>query len=388
MSAPGALLARRPVSADGAGLVPQLALALVCGGYAVGAAFGWGSPRLALFMGDFGLSAAAAHRGRLLLPLRPQLGAAAFARLAAVRPLLRDGGARATPSGAGTRSSWTARCPARLADLFFLCFAPPAIVGLLVLAKRPVTKAGWVCLGLDAWLIGGSLLTLSWSLALAQAAQVEGRASPHTALSLAYPLLDIALVSMVLALHFRRSAVNRSAVNTAIAALALTVLCDALFTSPLLRDNYRSGQLLDAGWFAGSLLLAYAPWVGPTRTHGRRGAHARGYGDVPGPRAGTTGTRAPPGRRSQSVSGQPPHRGSLAALTPYLAAAVCTLGILYNVLDGRSVDRVVLFTGCTVVLALVVRQGIMLSTTSPSPRNWPRRRTTSAPWCRAPATSS
>src|SRR4029079_6272225 len=41
-------------------------------------------------------------------------------------------------------------------------------------------------------------------------------------------------------------------------------------------------------------------------------------------------------------------------------AAVCTLGILYNVLNGRSVDRVVLLTGGTVVLALVVRQGIML----------------------------
>ncbi|MYS51638.1 EAL domain-containing protein, partial [Streptomyces sp. SID6013] len=55
-----------------------------------------------------------------------------------------------------------------------------------------------------------------------------------------------------------------------------------------------------------------------------------------------------------------PIAGSLAALTPYLAAAVCTLGILYNVLNGRSVDRVVLLTGGTVVLALVVRQGIML----------------------------
>ena len=61
-----------------------------------------------------------------------------------------------------------------LADFCFLLFAPPAIVGLLVLAKRPVTKAGWVCLGLDAWLIGGSLLTLSWSLALARTATFDG----------------------------------------------------------------------------------------------------------------------------------------------------------------------------------------------------------------------
>jgi diguanylate cyclase (GGDEF)-like protein/PAS domain S-box-containing protein len=39
---------------------------------------------------------------------------------------------------------------------------------------------------------------------------------------------------------------------------------------------------------------------------------------------------------------------------------VCTLGILYNVITGQKCDRVVLFTGCTVVMALVVRQGIML----------------------------
>lgn len=224
-----------------------------------------------------------------------------------------------------------------LADVFFLCFAPPAIVGLLVLAKRPVTRAGWVCLVLDSWLIGGSLLTLSWSLALAHTAHmadVEGASVARAALSLAYPLLDIVLVSMVLALHFRRSNVNRAAVNTAIAALALTVLCDALFTSPLLRQTYHSGQLLDAGWFAGSLLLAYAPWGA-----GREGEAVSGDGQ-------------------RSVSR--PIAGSLAALTPYLAAAVCTLGILYNVIEGRRVDRVVVFTGCTVVLALVVRQGIML----------------------------
>ena len=47
----------------------------------------------------------------------------------------------------------------------------------------------------------------------------------------------------------------RAAVNTAVGALALTVMCDALFTSPLLHNDYRSGQLLDAGWFACSLLL-------------------------------------------------------------------------------------------------------------------------------------
>ncbi|WP_229348179.1 EAL domain-containing protein [Streptomyces sp. UNOB3_S3] len=337
MSAPGAALPRRPAPAGGPGVLPQLLLAIVCGGYATGAALGWGSPELAATMGDFGLSGAA--------------GLAATScfwygrtRSTRFRPAWLLFAASSAMAGFGNFVwGWYEVVLGRQvpspspADFCFLLFAPPAIIGLLVLARRPVTRAGWVCLGLDSWLIGGSLLTLSWSLALAHTAHFAGETVAHAALSLAYPLLDIVLVSMVLALHFKRSSANRSAINTAIAALALTVLCDALFTSPLLQANYRSGQILDAGWFAGYMLMAYAPWV--AREERESGAR--------------------PGRPPAPPAGRP-IAGSLAALTPYLAAAVCTLGILYNVLDGHHVDRVVLFTGCTVVLALVVRQGIML----------------------------
>ncbi|MFE9403792.1 putative bifunctional diguanylate cyclase/phosphodiesterase [Streptomyces sp. NPDC006530] len=357
MSAPGAILTRPPLSGGGGPcMVSPLVLALICAGYATGAFLGWGSSELAQIMGDFGLS---------------------FAALIAAISCLRYARGGATGSESSFRPAWLlfsfssamAACGNGVwgwyevvlrrevpmpsaADFFFLCFAPPAIVGLLVLAKRPVTRAGWVCLALDSWLIGGSLLTLSWSLALARTAREgEGEGVAHATLTLAYPLLDIVLVSMVLALHFRRSSANRSAVNTAIAALALTVLCDALFTSPLLREHYRSGQLLDAGWFAGSLLLAYAPWG------------ARRLPPAPPRRPAV----APRGARPSAVRPRPypqpatrPLASSLAALTPYLAAAVCTLGILYNVIEGHRVDRMVVFTGCTVVLALVIRQGIML----------------------------
>ncbi|MDT0481323.1 MULTISPECIES: putative bifunctional diguanylate cyclase/phosphodiesterase [Streptomyces] len=370
----GALLpSRPPVLRGGSSLVHQLLLALVCAGYAIGSALGWGSREVALIMGDFGLSAAAGaaavscflHARDRRVRFRQAWLLFALSSLMASLGNLIWGWYEVVLGREVPSPSY--------ADLFFLCFAPPAIVGLLVLAKRPVTKAGWVCLGLDSWLIGGSLLTLSWSLALAQAAKSEGPSVAHTALSLAYPLLDIALVSMVLALHFRRSAVNRTAVNTAIGALALTVMCDALFTSPLLHNNYRSGQLLDAGWFAGSLLLAYAPWAAPRQPDGDRrrptGRTRVVHEHLPRPRFGIQ--RHPSAQGVQGVQGAQggdhsrypvtrPITGSLAALTPYLAAAVCTLGILYNVLNGRSVDRVVLLTGGTVVLALVVRQGIML----------------------------
>ncbi|MET9078846.1 EAL domain-containing protein [Streptomyces sp. NPDC004232] len=357
---------RRPAAGEGSRVTEQLVLALVCAAYAVGAAFDWGAHEVALIMGDFGLSAAAgvAAVSCFLYSRSPRVRFRSAWLLFALSSMMASLG-NAVWGWYEVVLGRPVPTPS-YADLFFLCFAPPAIVGLLVLAKRPVSKAGWICLGLDAWLIGGSLLTLSWSLALAQAARFDGPSVPHTALSLAYPLLDIALVSMVLALHFRRSPGNRTAVNTAIGALALTVMCDALFTSPLLHSSYRSGQLLDAGWFAGSLLLAYAPWVarhrGAQEAHrpdghtrvihehvpGQRGA---GHPHVPVPAPGSDHSRYPSGR---------PLTGSLAALTPYLAAAVCTLGILYNVLNGRRPDHVVLITAGMVVLALVIRQGIML----------------------------
>jgi diguanylate cyclase (GGDEF)-like protein/PAS domain S-box-containing protein len=340
LSSPGPVISRRTVAGGRAGLLPQVLLALACAGYAIGAALGWGSPWLALVMGDFGLGAAA-------LVAAVSCFRYARHRTGSLRPAWLLFALSSAMAGFGNVVwGWyevvlgqPVPSPSP-ADFFFLLFAPPAIVGLLVLAKRPVTRAGWTCLALDAWLIGGSLLTISWSLALAHTARMQGESVAPAALALAYPLLDIVLVSMVLVLHFRRSSANRSAVNTAIAALALTVLCDALFTSPLLREHYRSGQLLDAGWFAGSILLAYAPWVG------RRDAD--GW------------DRAPAARYRRTHHAGRPIAGSLTALTPYLAAAVCTLGILYNVIDGRVPDRVVIFTACTVVLALVVRQGIML----------------------------
>nr|WP_225823057.1 EAL domain-containing protein [Streptomyces sp. TML10] len=357
---------RRPVASEHTRLMEQLVIALVCAAYAVGAAFDWGTDEVALFMGDFGLSAAAGTAA---------VSCFLYARTRRVR--FRSAWllfALSSAMAALGNAVWgwyevvlgrTVPSPS-YADLFFLCFAPPAIVGLLVLAKRPVTRAGWICLGLDAWLIGGSLLTLSWSLALAQTARFEGSSVAHAALSLAYPLLDIALVSMVLALHFRRAPGNRTAVNTAIGALALTVMCDALFTSPLLHSSYRSGQLLDAGWFAGSLLLAYAPWAAPRRRSAREARPADGrtrvvHEHVPGQRS--TGHHLPlaaPGSEPGRFPAGRPLTGSLAALTPYLAAAVCTLGILYNVLNGRRPDHVVLITAGAVVLALVIRQGIML----------------------------
>ncbi|SOB81967.1 PAS domain S-box-containing protein/diguanylate cyclase (GGDEF) domain-containing protein [Streptomyces sp. 1331.2] len=315
--------------------LPGLALGALCLAYALGAAAGWGSRQLAVFMGDFGLAAAALAAALSCLVYGCAVGGHA-------RPawLLFGLSSLMVAMGNGTWGWYelVVRTPLprdSLAEYAFLLFAPLAITGVLVLAQRPRSAAGWLCLLLDGWLIAGSLFTLSWSLALGRIAAGEGGSPLRLALNLAYPVLDILLVSLVVGLRFGGRDGNRAAVHTAMLALAVTVMCDALFTSPELRSSYHSGELLDAGWFSGSLLLAWAPWSPRWRRPLREHPSA---GGLPRRRVATT----------------------FSALTPYAAAAVCTAGILYNALGGRELDRVVAAAACTVGLALILRQGVML----------------------------
>ncbi len=323
------LPARTPLSRLTAGL-----LAVLCAGYAAGAAVGWGSSELALVMGDFGLAGAALVAALSCLAHGLTVGGH-------TRPawLLFGLSSAMVAFGNGAWGWYEVVLrqplpPDSLADYAFLLFAPLAIIGLLVLAQRPRTPAGWLCLLLDGWLVAGSLFTLSWSLALGRVAAGDGDDPLKLALGLGYPVLDILLVSLVVGLRFRGRDGNRAAVHTAMIGLALTVVCDALFTTPQFHSDYHSGELLDAGWFAGSLLLAWAPWQ-----HGRH-----------------------PSREHPSAQGSPRRRvaSTFSALTPYAAAAVCTAGILYNALGGRPLDRVMLAAASTVGLALIVRQGVML----------------------------
>ncbi|MFG3050736.1 putative bifunctional diguanylate cyclase/phosphodiesterase [Kitasatospora sp. NPDC048239] len=315
--------------------LPGAALGALCLTYALGASLGWGSPQLSVFMGDFGLAAAALAAALSCLAYGCAVGGHA-------RPawLLFGLSSLMVSFGNGTWGWYelvegTPLPQDSLAEYAFLLFAPLAITGVLVLAQRPRSAAGWLCLLLDGWLVAGSLFTLSWSLALGRTAAGEVGSPLRLALNLAYPVLDILLVSLVVGLRFGGRDGNRAAVHTAMVGLAVTVLCDALFTSPELRVSYHSGELLDAGWFAGSLLLAWAPWSPRWRR---------------------------PLREHPSVGGLPRRRvaTTFSALTPYAAAAVCTAGILYNALGGRPLDRVVAAAACTVGLALILRQGVML----------------------------
>lgn len=306
-----------------------LVVALVVGtAYGAGSLTGWGSPVLAAVMGDFGLSAAAAlamcsclARARMLTG-RARLSWALFG-LACAAVMLGN------LVWGWYEVVWGQRVPTpSLADAAFLCFGPLAVAGIVFAARGPNGVLAWLRRVLDGWLIAGSLFTLAWTLALARLADSQGDDPVRMLFVLAYPTMDILLISVVLGLRFRTPRRDRAALNLAVSGLAVTVLSDGLWTSPQLRGTYHSGELLDAGWFLGSLLLACAPWVG-----GRVGSA--------------------PSERSAVFS-------QLGLIAPYLSATVCVVGVVCEAALNRSADPVALVVAGGVLLGLIVRQGATL----------------------------
>lgn len=124
VSAPSALLEPQTVPGGGTGLLPRLLLAGVCAGYGVGAAFGWGSPEVALIMGDFGLSAAALIAAvSCLLYARPGKGRFRPAWLLFALSSAMASGGNAVWGWYEVVLHQEVPSPS-IADLFFLCFAP------------------------------------------------------------------------------------------------------------------------------------------------------------------------------------------------------------------------------------------------------------------------
>jgi diguanylate cyclase (GGDEF)-like protein len=84
----------------------------------------------------------------------------------------------------------------------------------------------------------------------------------RTFLVLGYPAFDLVLVSLLLALRARTPG-ERGGIGTGVrVGYLVIVVCDSIFTMPAVRDGYRSGGILDTGWFAGYLAIAVAAWYG------------------------------------------------------------------------------------------------------------------------------
>jgi diguanylate cyclase (GGDEF)-like protein len=145
-----------------------------------------------------------------------------------------------------------------VADAGFLLFAGLATAGLLLWPSAGLRGAArWRTL-LDGVLVAGSLFIVTWVTALGSVVRGGSDGPFPYAVSLAYPISDLVLMTLtvVVAAHARQA--SRSGLGLLAAGLGCLSLADSGFAYLSAQGTYATGSLVDAGWFGGFLLIAAA----------------------------------------------------------------------------------------------------------------------------------
>jgi diguanylate cyclase (GGDEF)-like protein len=139
------------------------------------------------------------------------------------------------------------------ADVGFLAMVPLALAGM---ARLITFRRGALRSLLDGLIIGGSFLFVSWATVLGPAF-TAGELSPLAkAVSLAYPIGDVALASMVFTLAANAGRRNRRALGLLGTGMLALAVADSGFAYLSQNDAYASGNLIDSAWVAGFALIA------------------------------------------------------------------------------------------------------------------------------------
>ncbi len=143
-------------------------------------------------------------------------------------------------------------------DAFLLSAIALAALGLLSYPTAPVRALSQVRTLLDGLLIAASLLLVCWATVLGPVYRAGGGPVLPRAIGLAYPLGDIVIMTIALSLLARaRGHGTLQPILLAVATVAISV-ADFGFAYQIARGDAISGNLLEAGWLVGYLLLAAA----------------------------------------------------------------------------------------------------------------------------------
>lgn len=145
-----------------------------------------------------------------------------------------------------------------VADAGFLLFAGLAMVAVLLWPSASVRSAArWRGL-LDGILVAGSLFIISWVSALGSVVRAGADGLFPYAVSLAYPISDLVLLTLTVLVASQGRRGSRSGLGLLAAGLASLCIADSGFAYLTALGKYATGSPVDAGWFGGFLLIAAA----------------------------------------------------------------------------------------------------------------------------------
>ncbi len=154
-----------------------------------------------------------------------------------------------------------------VADAFFLVFYPVAYVGVALLVVESVgtrSHAIWW----DGLIAALGVAALEAAIVIAPISRGSRGEAATVATNLAYPIGDLVLVMMVVAVFAMTGWRPGRVWWTLGAGLILFSLADSIYVWRVTSDTYATGTPLDGAWLVGAFLIASAAWLGTTGHQG------------------------------------------------------------------------------------------------------------------------
>jgi diguanylate cyclase len=145
-----------------------------------------------------------------------------------------------------------------LADAGYLDAIPFALVAVLSFPGAAARGRARLRLVLDGLTIASALLSVSWATVLGTVYAQGGDSRLAEVLSLAYPISDVAIGTMVLVLAMRTARGGQSTLILLSCGLGLTAVSDSGFAYLTANGTFGTGNWIDTGWVAGFLLVGLA----------------------------------------------------------------------------------------------------------------------------------
>jgi Diguanylate cyclase, GGDEF domain len=140
------------------------------------------------------------------------------------------------------------------ADAAYLLFPVGAGAAVLLLSANDRGQSRKRLI-LDGIIVAASLFLISWVTVLDGVFHAGGDTSLAFAVSLAYPIADVAIITIAWARAF---AAYRPSVGLVVAGLILIAVSDSVFAALTAVGGYYTGHLVDLGWIIGCGLLGMA----------------------------------------------------------------------------------------------------------------------------------
>ena len=231
-----------------------------------------------------------------------------------------------------------------LADVGYLGLPPLAAAALISLPLAAPTLAGQVRTILDGLMVASSLLLCSWIIVLEPVFRAGGDSPLTQAISLAYPVSDVVVITIVIYTWLRaRQQHQQLPLSLPLVAIGLLAfaIADSGFTYLTTTGGYSSGNIIDIGWFLGFVLM----WVAALKPAG-----------------------------NETIAERPASVAKpLGNLMPYAAVTAALLTSAIEVLRTGHADVFVSWVRTLIMALLVVRQILTLMENYSLTRNLERR---------------